>query len=133
MRALSKIEQIMPPRLGRRVAALQAVVVPPAPAGSSVDGRALSDIAGACRSMKSSGARPGGVCSPRRVVCPALPRSHQVVHSCFFDTGSATHESLAMHLVLLGVDFELTEPVELVEQVRRLTDWYRRATAHLEG
>jgi hypothetical protein len=38
-----------------------------------------------------------------------------------------------MHRVLLGVDFELTEPVELVEQVRRLTDWYRRATAHLEG
>src|SRR5439155_26760788 len=33
--------------------------------------------------------------------------------SCFFETGAATYESLAMHLVLLGVDFELTEPPEL--------------------
>jgi hypothetical protein len=51
-------------------------------------------------------------------------------HSCFFDTGASTFESLAMHLVLLGVDFELTEPLELVNEVRRLTDRYRRAILH---
>jgi len=37
-----------------------------------------------------------------------------------------------MHLVLLGVDFELIGPLDLVEEVRRLADRYRRATAHLE-
>src|SRR6266851_4785847 len=49
VRALAKIEQILPPRLGRRVAALQAMVVMPARAGSSVDARTLSTIASACR------------------------------------------------------------------------------------
>ncbi len=53
--------------------------------------------------------------------------------SCFFEIGASTFESLAMHLVLLGVDFELTEPVELVDEVRRLTDRYRRATVHLDA
>jgi len=54
-------------------------------------------------------------------------------HSCFFDMGASTFESLAMHVVLLGVDFELSEPVELVDQIRRLTDRYRRATVHLDA
>src|SRR5438128_3961938 len=49
VRALSKIEQILPPRLGRRVAALQAIIVSPARGGPSVDARTLSAIAGACR------------------------------------------------------------------------------------
>jgi hypothetical protein len=53
--------------------------------------------------------------------------------SCFFDMGASTFESLAMHVVLLGVDFELSEPVELVTQIRRLTDRYRRATVHLDA
>src|ERR1700704_6539643 len=44
VRALSKIEQILPPRLGRRVAALQAMIVTPPRAGSSVDARTLSAI-----------------------------------------------------------------------------------------
>jgi hypothetical protein len=34
-----------------------------------------------------------------------------------------------MHLIFLGVDFELTEPKELVKEVRRLAARYRRATA----
>jgi hypothetical protein len=38
-----------------------------------------------------------------------------------------------MHLVLLGVDFEINEPLELVEEVRRLTDRYRRATVHWDA
>jgi hypothetical protein len=54
-------------------------------------------------------------------------------HSCFFDTGASTFESLAVHLVLLGVDFELSEPLELVDQIRRLTDQYRRATVQLDA
>jgi predicted DNA-binding transcriptional regulator YafY len=49
--------------------------------------------------------------------------------SCVLETGAPTFESLAMHLSLLAVDFEVTEPDELVEQVRRLADRYRRAAA----
>ena len=47
--------------------------------------------------------------------------------SCFLDMGAPTFESLAMYLALLGVDFEIAEPAELVEHVRRLADRYRQA------
>jgi predicted DNA-binding transcriptional regulator YafY len=53
VRALAKIEQILPPRLGRRVAALQAVIVTLPRAASLVDARTLSLIAGACRDQES--------------------------------------------------------------------------------
>ncbi|HEX4802414.1 MAG TPA: YafY family protein [Myxococcaceae bacterium] len=214
IRALSKIEQILPPRLGRRVAALQAVVVTPAHQGSSVDARMLSTIAGACRDnemlrfrYQDHAGRPSSRSTePHLVVntgrrwylvawdtdrkdwrtfrvdriqprlttgprfAPRDPPSRDLVayvsrgawyappcrarvkllvaaeavaerlppgigalepiddHSCFFDTGAATFESLALHLVLLGVDFEADGPSELVDQVRRLAGRYDRAT-----
>jgi predicted DNA-binding transcriptional regulator YafY len=217
VRALSKIEQILPPRLGRRVAALQAVVVTPARSRSSVDVRNISAIADACRDHQalrfryrdhagttrarsvephrlvntgrrwylvawdsdrkdwrtfrvdriesrpaaglrfaprdppsrdlaayvSRGAWYAPPCRARikllvaaQVVAERLPPGIGILEpidnqSCFFDVGAPTFESLAMHLVLLGVDFELTEPLELVDQVRRLADRYRRAIARL--
>ena len=213
LRALSKIEQMLPARLGRRVAALQSVVVMPTRKGSSVDARTLSTIAGACRDhealrfryrdhagtassrsvephrLVSTGRRwylvawdsnrkdwrtfrvdriqPRLTAGPRftprdppardlaayvargvwyappcrarikllvaaEVVAERLPPGIGLIepideHSCFFDTGASTYESLAMHLALLGVDFELTGPSELEDQVRRLIDRYRRA------
>ena len=36
-----------------------------------------------------------------------------------------------MNLALLGVDFEIIEPAELVEDVRRLSERYRRAAGQL--
>jgi predicted DNA-binding transcriptional regulator YafY len=48
-------------------------------------------------------------------------------HSCFFDVGASTFEGLAMQLMFLGVDFEVNEPAELVEQVARFAERYRRA------
>ena len=53
VRALSKIEQILPPRLGRRVAALQAVIVMPARAEATVPAGTLSTIAAACRDCEA--------------------------------------------------------------------------------
>jgi hypothetical protein len=53
-------------------------------------------------------------------------------NSCYFEMGAATFESLAMHMVLLGVDFEVREPPELMEQLRRLTERYQRAVVPLE-
>jgi predicted DNA-binding transcriptional regulator YafY len=47
--------------------------------------------------------------------------------SCFYETGASTYENLAMHLSLVGVDFEIIAPVELIEEVRRLAERYQRA------
>jgi hypothetical protein len=47
--------------------------------------------------------------------------------SCILETGAQSFESLAMHLSLLGVDFEVADPAELVEEVRRLAGRYNRA------
>ena len=44
-------------------------------------------------------------------------------------TGGNSLESLAVYLGMLGVDFEILDPPELVEHVRALADRYRRATS----
>ncbi|PXY19381.1 helix-turn-helix transcriptional regulator [Prauserella muralis] len=49
-------------------------------------------------------------------------------HTCVLDTGSDTVESLATHLGLLGADFTVTEPPELVAELRALAGRYGRAT-----
>jgi len=47
---------------------------------------------------------------------------------CLLDTGADSVEALAVHLGLLGADFTVTEPAELVELVRTLAGRYGRAT-----
>ncbi|MCP3805120.1 WYL domain-containing protein [Allokutzneria sp. A3M-2-11 16] len=47
--------------------------------------------------------------------------------TCELHTGSDSLHSLAVHLGLLDLNFTVTEPPELVELVRRLSDRYRRA------
>jgi len=47
---------------------------------------------------------------------------------CLLDTGADSIETLAVHLGLLGVDFTVTQPPELVELVRTLAGRYHRAT-----
>jgi hypothetical protein len=49
-------------------------------------------------------------------------------NTCVLDTGADTIESLAVHLGLLGYDFEVTDPPELVACLRDLAVRYRRAT-----
>ena len=49
LRALSKMEQLLPPRLARRIAALQTMIVTPAGGAAAVDAQLLSSIAAACR------------------------------------------------------------------------------------
>jgi hypothetical protein len=48
---------------------------------------------------------------------------------CVLDTGAATYETLAMYLVLLGADFEVNEPPELLDEIRKLAGRYRRAAS----
>lgn len=49
LRALTKLEQVMPVRLRRRVSALSASITPMGPAGPQVNFDVLAGIAGACR------------------------------------------------------------------------------------
>jgi predicted DNA-binding transcriptional regulator YafY len=48
---------------------------------------------------------------------------------CVLDTGAVTYENLAMYLVLLGADFEVNEPAELLDEIRKLADRYGRAAS----
>jgi predicted DNA-binding transcriptional regulator YafY len=207
LRALAKIDQILPPRLRRRVSALQTMIVTPSGAPPSVDARTLSAIAGACRDQETIGFRyrdHAGAASARSV------EPHRLVHtgyrwylvawdtdrkdwrtfrvdrfqgrlttgphfaqreppardlaayvsrgiayappcrarvklliagdeiakrfpfiaawiepvdekSCFIQMAASNFETMVAHLVWLGVDFRVTDPPELIAQVRRLT------------
>lgn len=213
LRALAKIEQILPPRLGRRVSALQAMVVSSSGAPVKVDARTLSAIASACRDRESlrfryrdfGGAASSREVEPYRLVstwrgwylvawdrgrkdwrtfrvdriergvaagarfelrdppardlaayvaqgvrkappCKARVRlrlSAEAIgqkwrwsagsveaideESCWFEASGSTFENLAAYLAMLGVDFEVEEPPELIAELRRLGDRLARA------
>ncbi|MEU8774149.1 YafY family protein [Streptomyces sp. NPDC048606] len=222
LRALAKLEQVLPSRLRRRVRALQAytVAVPadgPAPA---VSAEVLTTLVAACRDrerlrfdyLDHAGAPTRRVVEPHRAVnwgrrwylvawdveredwrtfrvdrirprTPAGPRfapreapdgdlaayvsrrassaawrhhARVTVHApaaavverinpavgaveavdadtCVLVTGADTVGALAVHLGLLDLDFEVTDPPELVEELRRLADRYARATPPAAG
>jgi predicted DNA-binding transcriptional regulator YafY len=48
-------------------------------------------------------------------------------HSCHFRTGDDDLTWLALRIAMLGVDFEVREPPELVEQLRALAERLGRA------
>jgi predicted DNA-binding transcriptional regulator YafY len=52
--------------------------------------------------------------------------------SCVLHTGADSLDGLAGNLGLLGADFEVTEPPELVEKVALLARRYRLAVARSE-
>jgi predicted DNA-binding transcriptional regulator YafY len=52
---------------------------------------------------------------------------------CVFRTGSDNPETLAVWLGMLGADFEVTEPPELVAHLRTLASRYQRATPGTGG
>jgi predicted DNA-binding transcriptional regulator YafY len=47
--------------------------------------------------------------------------------SCVLDTGSDSLESFAVHLGMLGADFEVVDPPELVDHITLLAERYARA------
>jgi predicted DNA-binding transcriptional regulator YafY len=53
MRALTKLQQVLPQRLSRRVTALHSYILPLANLGPSIDAECLSTIAAACRDCES--------------------------------------------------------------------------------
>jgi predicted DNA-binding transcriptional regulator YafY len=78
VRALAKLEQVLPSRLRRRVSALRAATVPYAFTGPSVDPDTLAVIAGACRDYQRVrfGYRAHDGTHGRRIVEP-----HRLVHT----------------------------------------------------
>jgi predicted DNA-binding transcriptional regulator YafY len=48
-------------------------------------------------------------------------------HTCMLRTGSDWLGGLAVYVAMIGVDFEVVEPPEFVEEVRLLADRFRRA------
>ncbi|MFC8669997.1 helix-turn-helix transcriptional regulator [Streptomyces sp. NPDC057199] len=218
VRALTKLEQVLPHRLRRRVGALNAFTVPMlrGPQPSAVDPAVLTDLAAACRDSERlrfeyrdhSGSSTRRTVEPHRLVCterrwylvawdvdrddwrtfradrvtpkpPHGPRftprqppaddlaayvskgvsvrayaTHAVVRllvpkeeaaqrispsagtleaesdvSCILRTGAASLDVMVIHVMLTGVEFEVLEPVELVEAIRTARD---RLTRTLE-
>ncbi|MBB4935481.1 putative DNA-binding transcriptional regulator YafY [Lipingzhangella halophila] len=74
------------------------------------------------------------VAAPAEVVAARISPAVGVVEavdagSCVLDTGADTLETLAVHLGMLGLDFEVHEPPELVEHLDALAARYARAVA----
>jgi predicted DNA-binding transcriptional regulator YafY len=215
VRALVKLEQVLPSRLRHQVNALWTSTVPVPGDGPTVDAAVLTAIAGACRDHQRlrfdyrdhSGSASIRTVEPHRLVCwgrrwyllawdtdhddwrtfrvdrveprtPTgprftprhLPENDVAAHvtrgvwsagwrhrarvrlhapaetvaerippavgllqavdarTCVLDTGADTLDTLAVYLSMLGVDFEVGEPPDLVEHIRKLADRYRRAT-----
>jgi predicted DNA-binding transcriptional regulator YafY len=71
---------------------------------------------------------PAGVVTER--INPTVGTVYAVDdQTCVLDTGADSIETLAVYLGMLGMDFTVTEPKELVEYVRALSDRYRKAVA----
>ncbi len=52
-------------------------------------------------------------------------------HTCVLHTGSSSLDTLSVYLALIGFDFEVREPPELVERIRWLAERFSRATSGL--
>lgn len=215
VRALMKLEQVLPPHLRPRVAALHTFIVPLGNRDATVDAERLSTLAGACRDHlgirfgyhNRTGAPSARVVEPHRLVhtgyrwylvawdlgrkdwrtfrvdriegklksstrfkprkppegdfagfvskalsyVPYPYRARVTLHapietlakrvppsagvleeidenSCMLHTGSHSLEGITIHLALLGVDFKVHEPPELIDYIRRLNERLRRAT-----
>ena len=215
VRALLKLEQVLPSRLRQRVAALHSFIVPLGTRGPTVDVERLSVIAAACRDQQGirfsyhsrtgvpsvrsaephrlvhTGHRwylvawdlgredwrtfridriegklktstrfkprkpPEGdfaafvskslsyvpypcrarvtLHAPAETIASRIPASAGVLESidtrsCMLHTGSHSLEAITIHLSLLGVDFRVHEPPELVDYIRRLVDRLSQAT-----
>jgi predicted DNA-binding transcriptional regulator YafY len=214
LRALTKLEQVLPSRLRRRVAALHSYIVPLGGPGPTVDARTLTLLAAACRDNEGlrfnyrarEGASSAREVEPHRLVhtgrrwylaawdlvrrdwrtfrvdrieprlstaarftprkppeggfaayvsrsisyAPYSHRTRVTLHApieviaaripptvgaleaidentCLLQTGANSLEVLAGYLAMIGVDFEVREPAELIDQVRALAERFRRA------
>ncbi|HZO34324.1 MAG TPA: WYL domain-containing protein [Gaiellaceae bacterium] len=220
LRALGKLEQLLPTRLRRRVGALQSYTVSLVGTGGAVPAELLAQIAGACRDLERLRFeyttrdetasrrtvepyrlvhlgrrwylvafdldrddwrtfrvdRIGSRVSTERRFVPRKPPARDlgayvaasvsaardryqaeiVLHgpiaqlrrrvppsygtleviddeTCLLRTGSDWLGGLAVYVAMIGVDFEVLEPLELVDEVRRLAERFARAHVPTRG
>jgi predicted DNA-binding transcriptional regulator YafY len=216
VRALSKLQQVLPAQLRRRVTALHSFILPLASTGPTVDAETLSVIAGACRDyeklcfayLSRDGAATTREVEPHRLVhtgrrwylaawdvgrddwrtfrvdriepglatgqrftprkppdgdfaayvarsvsyAPYPHRARITLHAsvsaaaervppgagtleavdeqtCVLSTGACSLDTLSLYLALIGFDFEVREPPELVERIRSLAERFTRASS----
>jgi predicted DNA-binding transcriptional regulator YafY len=216
VRALAKLEQVLPSRLARRVAALHSFIVPLTNTSASVNAHTLSAIAAACRDYHRlrfsyrgrAGAPSERAVEPHRLVhtghrwylvawdvgrrdwrtfrvdriegklmetslfaprkppegdfatyvsrtlsytqypfrakatlqapvetiAPRIPPTAGMLEainpqSCMLHTGAHSLDILSLHLALLGVDFQIHEPPELIEHLQLLGQRLIRSVA----
>ncbi len=214
VRALAKLEQVLPSRLRRRVSALHSYIVPLTSSGPSVSSEMLVAIAGACRDSEKltfgyhsrDGSASRREVEPHRLVntgrrwylaawdldrnnwrtfrvdrmepglstgtrfAPRKPpdggfamyvsrsvgyapyehRATVIVHapvyraaeqipssvgmleaidenSCQLRMGAGSLDGLSFYLAMMGLDFEVREPPELIERIRWLVERFNRA------
>jgi predicted DNA-binding transcriptional regulator YafY len=217
LRALAKLQQVLPSRLRRRVTALASFIVPLANSGPTVDSETLSALASACRdnqklrfgynsrdgtastrevephrlvhtgrrwylaawdlgrnnwrtfrvdrieSRIAAGLRfaprqppEGGFAAyvSRSVAYAPYPHRARIIlhvsaetatervppgagtleaiddHTCELRMGASSLDTLSVYLALIGFDFEVREPPELVEHIRWLAERFSRATSY---
>ena len=215
MRALAKLQQVLPSRLRRRVSALQSFIMPLGNTGPRVDSETLAVIACACRDYQKLGfgysSRDGAASTrqvePHRLVhtgrrwylvawdlgrnnwrtfrvdriesrittglrfsprpppegdfaayvsrsvafAPFPHRARITLHvsmetaaerlppgagtleavdgqTCELQMGASSLDTLAVYLALIGFDFEVREPPELIDHLRWLAERFTRAT-----
>lgn len=149
LRALAKLEQVLPSPLRRRVNSLRAYLVPLPHAGPSVDATTLTAIAAASRDherlrfdyighVAAGLATATWQCRARVTVRapaehvrnrlpPGIPVEPLGDNACVAEVGSDTPQMLVGYLSMLDADFQVTEPPELVAAIRVLADRYRQA------
>lgn len=214
VRALAKLQQVLPSRLRRRVAALGSFIVPLTAGGPTVDAETLTKIAGACRDYEKlrfhyhsrdgtaserevephrlvhtgrrwylaawdgtrnnwrtfrvdriePGLSTGSRFTPRKppegdfaayvsksvAYAPYPHRATILLHAplasaaervppgagtlepvdertCVLHLGAGSLDMLSMYLVMIGFDFEVRDPPELIDRIRWLADRFHRA------
>lgn len=123
LRALVKLEQVMPTRLRRRTGALRSAIEPLQRMGPTIDASVLATLATACRDQLQVGFSYRdlrGQASVRQV------QPHGLVH-----TGH--HWYLVAWDPALDVEFDVLEPPVLKERLRRASERVGRSLARGGG
>lgn len=120
VRALTKLEQVLPSRLRHRIRLLQSVAVTPTGVAAVAPDVVLA-VAAACRYQARFILQ-----APAEVIADRIATAVGIVEpldpsSCVLSVGSNSLDELTLYVGLLGYDFRVESPPELVEHVRTLS------------
>ena len=155
LRALVKLEQVMPTHLRRRTGALRSAIVPVQRMGPTIDASVLATLATACRdqlqvgfsyrdlrgraSVRQQGEQARVVLhQPREVMAKTIPPSAATLEAiddthCLMLCGTGQLDSLVYWLMALDVEFDVLESPVLKERLRRASERMGRSLARGGG